>query len=186
LESSFHSKCLSVADPLGLLPETLRGGVWGQLTHALHDFDELFHTELAGRGIKSGSERGCDSIPLPFPDVAFRKVTVVENDTICTRSEACWDGEVHAIRIDISKVMNRDRRLVRHHPKTAAPKRPSNEIVVVTHGPLGEAIDAPSDALPVALRGVICLLRVGVTKFKRLGSGEVAALSGSETTKLVI
>lgn len=93
---------------------------------------------------------------------------------------------MHEFWIDISKVVDRDSGVVRNHPEAAAPKGPPHQIVVVTNRPLGESIDAPGDALPVALLGVIALLRVGVTEFECLGRGEVAALGGGETTKLVI
>lgn len=53
------------------------------------------------------------------------------------------------------------------------------------HGPVWESIDATGNTLPVSLLGVICLLWVGVPDVKRLGSGEIAALSGSEAAKLV-
>lgn len=61
-------KSLSVADPLGFLSELLRGGVGSELVHAFYYLGELFETELAGRGIKGGSERCGDSIPLPLPE----------------------------------------------------------------------------------------------------------------------
>lgn len=70
-----------MVDPLGLLSELPRGGGRCEFAHILHHFGELFETEIAGRAI-NGCPEGCgDSIPLPFPHVAFREVTAVEHDT---------------------------------------------------------------------------------------------------------
>lgn len=157
LERPFHAKGFPVASPLGLLAEPLRGGVRGKHTDLSHYLRELFQTEFAGRGINCGSERCGDAVSLPVPYIAFGKVGVVENDTSGLAAESGRDREVNAAGIEICEIVNGDGSVMGDHCEATTPQGPSDEIVMVTHGPFGKSKNSPGDTLPIAFSSVIGL-----------------------------
>jgi len=100
-----------------------------------------------------------------------------------TGAETRWHGEMHPCGHHITKLMNRQSRLVGHDGSATAPERPPSQVLMLGGRPVRKPVDPPTDPEPVALLGVVPLRRVRVANCQGLGGGEVPGLMADEACK---
>ena len=72
--------------------------------------------------------------------------------TAASSRSAETDGhrQMHLWRLELTDLMDAERRLVGHDPSTTSPQAPAGEVVLEVGHPLREAEDAAVDPQPVA------------------------------------
>lgn len=128
--------------------------------------------------INKGSKRTCYPEPFPVLDFMRGEFVSVKNDTWgLPLAESRGYREVNPRRHQVADAMNRHRGLVGDNGGSTAPKRPADEIIVRTSGPLPKPIDTPAFPDPIPPLDMIVPKLLWVACFPGLGGGEISSLS---------